>query len=93
MDNRFKDSYNKSKGVHHGKTKEVLTRIQKRSSKTRCQSRAFIFSHAARETGASTATIRDWVLRINGNPRNPTTPALTPEAIELTKLRKEMKIL
>ncbi len=53
----------------------------------------YSYSHAARETGVSTVTIRDWVLRFNVNPKNPTAPALTPEAIELAKFRKEMKIL
>ncbi len=53
----------------------------------------YSYSHAAREVGVSVVTIRDWVLKLNGDSKKPTVPVLTPEAVELAKLRKEMKIL
>ncbi len=53
----------------------------------------YSYSQAARDIGISNVTMREWVLKLKSNPENPAKPDLFPAAIELAKLRKEMKIL
>lgn len=53
----------------------------------------YSYSKASRELGVSTVTIRDWVLKLHGNPENPSVPVITPAAEEMAKMRKELKQL
>ncbi len=53
----------------------------------------YSYSQAVKQIGVSTVSIREWVLKFNGNLKNPSVSVFTPEAIELAKLRKEMKVL
>ena len=38
----------------------------------------YSYSQAAKQVGVSIVSIREWVLKFNGNPKNPSVPVLTP---------------